>query len=507
MDREMKANIKTGLVAFGPIFLLAGCSFLSPANTAKDISNAKDEVTRVSKSLENQSAAYASQPVADLTPIEVDRSPAWMHLTVNIDAVHREFDYIVTQVLRSAGVSSQMGEQVSPIHPITSFSYHGSIKGALDRLSALTNFTYTVANDVVVWSAYEGRTFYLPVGGGDYSYMIGKKSDEGGSGSMDQSGSALGGGGSISSSSFDVDRDQFSNTRGASVNPFTDAESAVQAIVGEYGIVKASPATSSIFVKTTPDRMVMVGEFIDGLAMNLSSQVVLDVKVIQVTTETSAEMGVNWKATKDLTRSVLEFDGESGVSNFTNSIPSSFRGIRDTASGSVDVLINALEEHGNVTVLTERRIQTRSGRQAEISLSELRGYVAQSRAIATMDIGTSSEFIQGILQGGTTLYALAHVHGERVSVNLSLRDATIGKIETVGGETSFVQLPNVKANDFKVEAIARSGTTIVSAAIRRQIASDQASSPLRAKLLPTYKGARTAVEDIYVLVTPRIVRL
>ncbi|UTF61207.1 hypothetical protein [Gilvimarinus sp. DA14] len=484
---------------------VSGCGVMGSFNDSKQgLESAEDKISAAATDTSQDAAIYVQRPAANLTPIKEPEGPAWVNqpLAYDVDVAGLPIDQVLDLVLTETGIVAQLDYNVDPSFRL-SMTHRGSVRGALDKIASLSNYSYEVSDTSVHWSAYETETFTLPIPGGNYSYMVGKKkprddnANNGGSSEMTP----------IDSSVFDVDRDQFSNTQAEGLNPFTDAKTTVESIVGDYGVVIPSESSSTILVKTTPDLMRTVRSYMEPLIQELSTQVVLEIKVLQVTTENNAEVGLDWTAVKNTASSQLNFFGESPFGVFTNDAPIAFSGSRQTGSSSIDVLVKALEQQGQVSFVTEQRVMTRSGSVAEVELADIEGYLAASRTTNTTDVGSTTELIPGILQGGYTLYSMAKVFDEnRVSVVLSNSGSELQPTETIGTETDFIQLPRMKRNRFNIQQVVSDGTTVVAAAVRREENMSKQDSPIRTGWASTSAGARHRVTDIYLLVTPRIIR-
>lgn len=497
----MKATFTTVIAA---TIMLNACMVMPAYKTAdKGVDKASKTISAADGAIDESAASYITTPRPDLTPIAKAEGPGWLDAIVDEPVVVSQipFDMAVEALLAGTGVIPKFDSSTDPGHKV-SLNHTGSVRLGLEKLVSRTNYSFEATDHEIVWKAYETEIFKLPVSGGDYSYMIGKRKPQ-----EDQE---MGGGGSgqqgmIDTSAFDVDRKQYSQTEGT-VNFFDDAETTIKTIVGNRGLVSASKSASTIVVKTRPDVMKDVRSYMDALLGDLNAQVLLELKIIQVTTNSSAETGVNWSAIKETTRSQLNFIGESTLGRFTDAVPIAFSGTRETGSASMDVLLGALEQQGRISFLTEQRVIAPSGRVAELELADIQGYLAQSNTTNTIDIGSSVERIPGILQGGYTLYTLSQVLDDKVAIMISTRNSAIEPFETVGTDESFIQLPRMKSNRLNIQQIVSDGTTIVAAAIRRESNMREDNSPVRAGLLSTYAGADTEVTDLYVLVTPRIVR-
>lgn len=487
------------------VAVTAGCTMSAHKDSRKGRDAAQEQI-RTAPSWQRESAVYTTAPPPQLQPIPEPEGPAWLHETVQVHLSEMPFDMAVEEVLAGTGVVPHFDYDTDPGMSVT-LAHNGSIKGALEKLSARTNYGFTPKDNRVDWQAYTTRNWVLPIAGGDYSYMIGKAGgSSGGGGNLGGGGGNSGMQNTLDTSAFDVDLQQYSNTQGEALNYFEDAQETITQIVGNYGVVVPSRSTSSLMVRTTPDRMRNVEAYMSNVLDELLSQVLLEVKVIQVSTTSGADVGVSWSAIRETTRNQLQFIGEAPGAMFTNSVPVAFSATRTSGGDSIDTLVQALEEQGDVSFVTEHRVLTRSGKLAELELADIEGYLARSQVTNTMDIGSAQELVPGIIQSGYTLYTYNKIFGDRVAMVVSNRSSDLAPFERIGTEENFIQLPKMQSNRFNVQQIVRDGTTVVAAAVRREETSSRSNSPISSRFLPSYRGSEHKVLDLYVLITPRIIR-
>lgn len=492
--------MKTQLTLLMAAMLVSGCAaFFETHNSHKAARAILDD----GRSWDEDAANYISVPSPDLVPIKESDGPSWSsrQLEEPIHVSEYPFDMAVDLILRGTGITPKFDNDMELSLPV-SINFSGTVADALEILSSRTNYSFTMKADSITWHQYVTKIFNLPMAGGDYSYMIGKTDQAGGGGSASTGGSSQVSG----TSAFDVDLKQYSNIKAENINVLEDALAFVESIVDEFGTVNVSKAGSSILVRTTPDRMRVVEEYLEQVTDDLTTQVALEVMVVQVTTHNSTDVGVSWDAIRRVTDGQLNFIGSAASNKFTGGIPLGFASTQATSKGSVDLLINALQKQGTVSFLTNHNILTSSGKVSELEMADIKGYLAQSKVTQSENVDASTELVQGVIQSGYTLYSYAKVFKNKVAIVVSNRASDLDPFERVGTEQNFIQIPTMRSNRINVNQIVTDGTTVVAASIRRERAASESQSPLSAKLFPSYKGAGKDVVEIYVLVTPRIVR-
>ncbi|MGR5465448.1 type II and III secretion system protein, partial [Photobacterium damselae] len=117
------------------------------------------------------------------------------------------------------------------------------------------------------------------------------------------------------------------------------------------GTVQAISALSIINVRTTPSRMNEVRSFVDIYQQALSKQVILDIQVLEFSSNLGKERGIDWNLIKDVGQGTLEFfvPGTSTISQGAG------YGLAFQGTGKWDgttAFIKALEKQGSVTTAT-----------------------------------------------------------------------------------------------------------------------------------------------------------
>lgn len=483
-------------------YVLVGCVGLESYHAARSgIDEATQKIADAPSPLQD-AAIYVTTPPVDLSPIKPPEGPEWLDRKIYSEEIELSsipFDMAVDEVLAGTGIMPSFSYEMEASLPVSLIHRTGTIRQGLDKLAARTNYSYRATDTAIFWEYYETENFVLPDLGGEYSFLIGKDAESG-----EQQ--VESGQGSIDTSAFDVDRKQYSNTKGDKLNIYTDAVKTIQSMIDGQGKVIPTQSTASIFVKTTPDRMRQVRIYMDSIVGEMLSQVLLDIKVIRVTTNSSSDTGINWRAIKETTQNILTFSGET-PSFFTGGVPIAFSSSRTNSDGSVEALVSALEEQGDVAFITEQRIMAVNGKVSELELSEIQGYVQSRSLLIAGDSGTSqAEITPGVIQDGYSLYVLPKIFDDRVLMAISSRSSDLKPFETAGDSDNFVQLPRMESNRLNLQQVIKSGTTIVAAAVRQETNRANKNSPISSKWASTYAGAEKEITDIYVLVTPRIFR-
>ena len=132
--------------------------------------------------------------------------------------------------------------------------------------------------------------------------------------------------------------------------------------------VVVSPEAGTVVVRATPDTLDEVETFMDGLQATLNRQVVLEARIVEVSLSDEFAAGIDWtqvgsvdgrETTLDVTSPATEDDTglfELGI----------LRGAEEPFG--FDATIQALEEQGNVMVLSSPRVSTLNNQKALIKV-------------------------------------------------------------------------------------------------------------------------------------------
>lgn len=458
----------------------------------------------------NQSgASYSDTPVAHEATLTIVREAAWLKTPVtgrNTGGIPLEM--MMESIGEQAGVRMIWSQDVNPGVGVAGFMPGGTLKQALEWTSARTGYAYSIdeKNKSVTWSKYITQNFNVSYLGGNYDYQIGSESS-GGSGSGETGGGASGaGGGGPSIGSFADKENSFSAVSGSELDVFSDIQTAVSAIVGDAGTVSVSRSTGTAVVTATPATMGKVVGYFEAIEKVLAQQIMLDVKIIRFTGDESNRRGINWDMVRNSGNDVLNFSGLTPSQNGLGVAPVLINYL--TNSGS-NILVEVLDQFGDISIVTEPRVVTQSNRVVELELGNITGYLGESEVTS---VSSNSSVLPAVnleaayVEDGYFLFALAKVgNGDNVVLHLASRFQDLIEIVRKEAGASAIETPSVARNRFVQTVVMRNGSTLVLNALRQEVNENGAVSPVDSRSLPTFKNGRSKVVETLVLVTPVII--
>ncbi|MGL1255035.1 hypothetical protein ACSTLX_25105, partial [Vibrio parahaemolyticus] len=139
-------------------------------------------------------------------------------------------------------------------------------------------------------------------------------------------------------------------------------------------VVTVSPNTTTLVVKTTPDKMQDVQRVFDHYQAELSKQVLLDIQVLEFRSNLGTERGIDWNVVRDTGDGVLQFfvPGTDTVSEGAG------YGLAFQGSGKWDgtqSFIKVLEKQGSVSVQTPVTAMVLNNQPAKITQQRIVPYI------------------------------------------------------------------------------------------------------------------------------------
>jgi len=533
--------IITLFVIYEVIGLFSGCN---PAVYNQAESNVSDVIHRQASAHASMASAVRPDPTlvvnqgmyVDRTPISLARQPVWLQNRIILRGDQLPFSYY-SRIIFSGGGRNIMTHFQNGLDDkmLISINYSGTVKGALDMLAAKTGYIYAVNGNNLYWQAFITRTFDVAFMPGSSDYMMGKAAGGSAGGSGASGGS---GGGGVTTIIDDTAAAQYSNLKGT-LSVWKDLESSIKQLLSPDGKVMVSEATTTVTIRDRASNVNLIARFINNLNNNLSKQVLVKVEVITVTLESDFNFGINWQVVQrafnngtyqlvsnngapiSLT-SVTGLNLEMTRVGFNNTFASPGGG--NNATGILS-LINALQQQGKVSVVTQPQVLCQNNQVSEIRIVDQQGYLAsvQTTSLAggagsNGSASITSQITPGTVVTGLTLYVLPKILGNKVylQVNADLSSFLGLKTITANGvpispttpstsAVSAIQVPHVQQQHFNQRSVICSGDTLILAGFRQTQNAAAAQQMMDSQAL----GGKTAQQvntETVVLLTPIVLR-
>ncbi|WP_445493991.1 PilN family type IVB pilus formation outer membrane protein [Photorhabdus sp. SF281] len=375
-------------------------------------------------------------------------------------------------------------------------NWHGSLAGLLDSVILSSGLHWKVHNGAVSIFKTETRVFqiYALPGTDALSSSVTATTSAtfgGGAGGTDSGNS-----GSTQTLATSLTRsvmDEIQKTVSGMLTP-------------DEGNLTLSMATASLAVTDSPEILDRVKDYIDQQNKLLTTQVVLNVKILNLTFDRDDQYGVDWSLAYKSAHIGLVDKNSSAIDE--GSINTNIHILKGPFSDST-LLIKALSAQGKVSIVTQPSVTTLNLQAVPMQVATQTGYVSSISSTLTPQIGTSVGIEPATVTTGFNMLMLPYAMADKqilLQYNISLSD--LKKLAKFGKEeTGQVQLPTIDLRAFSQKVRLHSGETLVLSGFEQQSDTSERSglgSPDNQFLGGSREGKRNH-NVIVVMITPIVV--
>ncbi len=369
--------------------------------------------------------------------------------------------------------------------PVYSPAAGGTVREHLDSIASQANWAWQVeAGGNVLWTSLPTRVFQLAVPQGTRTARLGRSGDDQSSGGSDD------------------DSTQRTDTQQAELAhftvPYSELEASVDAMLsGEYAF-SLLPSANSLVVTAPPDLMRRVEALVTHFNHAATQRVLVKLEIYLVDLSDSERETLDWTFLRQAA-SGLQFKLEAkseGILGLEPPFRLSLSDLSDGRYSGSQLIFNALAEQGSASVVARPRIIALNNQVSELRINRVTPYTENVR-FREIDRGATTEISPEIetarVIGGTTIYVLPSIEGNRVSLTLSVNYTRINRFVThtlgEGANSINVRLPEYDDTQFTLPIALRSGETMVLAGNPSETSNSQA---LHRKLIPMWRGNRSS---------------
>ncbi|EGK0943098.1 PilN family type IVB pilus formation outer membrane protein [Salmonella enterica] len=220
--------------------------------------------------------------------------------------------------------------------------------------------------------------------------------------------------------------------------------------------------------RDTPSVLNSIAAYVEQQNRQMNRQVRLNVQVLSVSTSRKEQLGLDWNIVyKSLRSAGASLNNVSGdIANATSASVS----ILDSATGNAakfagsSLLIKALSEQGDVSVVTSQGSVTTNLTPVPIQMADQTVYVAQSSTTTTTDVGATTSLTPGMMTTGfnMTLLPLIQDDGDvQLQVAFNLSDPPTIRNFTSKDGNSYIEMPYTKLRSLSQKTNLRAGQALV----------------------------------------------
>ncbi|MHC4069753.1 MAG: secretin and TonB N-terminal domain-containing protein [Planctomycetota bacterium] len=292
-----------------------------------------------------------------------------------------------------------------------------------------------------------------------------------------------------------------------------EVEKALKNFISQRGSISSNPGTSHIIISDTEDNIKAIDTFIDEVDRP-TLQVLVEARIYDITSREKLDLGVQWSAGRNTTYDATTLEPTGGrIDPF---ITSGFEGATaktTSATGflrlgwlndsiDIDAVLSAEQENIDARLLANPRILVLDNEKAFFNIVTEHPYVERTisgdqitETVRFKNVGVSLEVTPHITRGGM--------------VRLHIMPEFNVFVERVALGTSNVPVVDTRKAD--TIALVKDGQTVVLGGMRKKEVSNQINKvPLLGDLpliggLFRFKGEDTAVTELVVFITPRVI--
>ncbi|MEB0222089.1 PilN family type IVB pilus formation outer membrane protein [Pseudomonas sp. AB12(2023)] len=513
----MKIRRNGGLpVALVLLLLLSGCEVMRVNQTVKDIDGRADEAANLAGSLRDpkqlgkptNSVNFQDKPLVNLEPLEVKvgiPSRNDCNITFNIDVDVMDFAQAITKncglavrvtpdvmdggvrqtsgqpSMRSAppaiatndmsglfpgGSSSIQGSGASGARNtrLRGINYTGPLSGLLDvatsQLGLSWKFNASDRSITIFYLTTRTYNFYAFASSTDMQSVVqsGTTTAAGTSGSGGSSSGGSGSGSSSGVSGFSGSNQSTSLSIKTSITD--DIEQNIKTMLSSVGRMSLSRSTGMVMVTDRPDVLDQVGVYLAAENVNITKQVLLNVKVYSVTLTDSDSVGIDWNLVYKATH------GSFGLSNTfqdsaTNPVSGNIGILSGPFAGS-SVILQALSQQGRVSVITEPSVTTLNLQPVPVQVARQTTYLAATQTTSTAQVGSTTSLTPGTVTSGFNMDLLPFVMpNNELLLKFSVNISTLIRLTTITSGDNQIQGPEIDNRIFSQQVKLKSGETLV----------------------------------------------
>ena len=294
-------------------------------------------------------------------------------------------------------------------------------------------------------------------------------------------------------------------------------EKALEKFISKRGSLSASLATSHIIVTDTESSIKAIDTFIEQID-RITPQILVEVRIYDITSTDTLDLGVEWNAGQRTTFSGgiddVGTNPTDEISPFTTGLFENPTALTESAASGllrfgwlnpnldIDVILKAQQENAVAKLLANPRILVLDNEEALFDIVTEEPYV--ERTISGTQITETIKFKSvGVKLGVTPHLTREHM----VRLHIEPEFSIVVRYATVEGSP----VPVVDTRKVNTKALVKSGQTVVLGGLRKKDISTQINKiPLLGDLpliggLFRFEGESTAVNELVVFITPRII--
>jgi len=312
----------------------------------------------------------------------------------------------------------------------------------------------------------------------------------------------------------------FLESREEEVSFWEDMEANLSKMISSGGKYSFNKLAGLVMVTDSPMVLDKVSGYIDLVNREANKQILVEVKILEVTLSNESSFGIDWNAIYKSLGSIkqLSLSSDFALQNFAS--PGLFTlaaaGPKEDSgesSSGLSALIKALETQGKVKVLSQPKIMLLNNQSAMVQVGTVTSFVANTTTTTSQAGLASTSAATDQVQEGVSLRLMASILDDQILVQLTPVVTTLEQIRSIKmGSGTTIEAPRTSTKSMHSLVKIKDGSTI---AVGGLITSNDKKSekgipflkdlPLVGKLF-TYKTSSRSRTELVIFITPKILQ-
>jgi MSHA biogenesis protein MshL len=413
---------------------------------------------------------------------------------------------------------SEKGKQTPKgriVLPPVSIAFNNTpLDEALENLASSLHIFYQVKGQTLSLKGTESRTYHL-------NFLSSQKETRLSVGGDVMSSSLSGSAGSSSGSSAGSNplSGEFSikdTIPAATSDICTQIEDVVKASLTSHGTYSINRALGFLEVNDMRNTLERIDAYIQTIKKYYNSQVLITAKIVEVALKDTSQYGIDWTSIHGTIRDYAFNPIQQNLALSTSNLTPALEIEVHSGKHGFDAAMNALEEFGDIKVLSNPRVRVTNGQPALISVGTNTSYIQEIKLTTTSIDGGATvitpEVSVGSIFDGIMLGVVPNIDLDTGSVNLSITPikSRLVKLDerTISG--NVYTLPTVGLEEVSTQIRVKSGNIIaLGGLISKNLKQENKSIPILGDLpgigylfSQQIKGVETA--ELVILLEPVI---
>jgi type IVB pilus formation R64 PilN family outer membrane protein len=465
---------------------LSGCTTLNQVNDiSKNIKKLSDETqhtvqqNRVQSPPKRKAVRYLNKQWVSLKPIAINQKTSVRALRCKIKIATNEpvsileFGQIVTKYcglpvritpdalsaidnpLAADGATggnstavpaphmSGMPTSQSTLHNrLFDINYNGELNGLMDMVTARFGLSWKEEEGRIKLYNLDTETFYLNTLASDTEMHAQMQSGT----TMVNGASGGATGSSDGNASVGKSGTNQNTTISLKTSIWKDIKNTIESMISVKGKIAISPSTGAITVTDNTETLARVREYITQENINLTKQVLFNIKVVSVTFNHGDRFGISWDAVFQALNNKYGFKLAGNFAAPDNAIVSTLSILKNSGSSwaGTDAVVNALSEQGQVSIVKEPSASTLNLQPVALQVARQEGFIAGTNTTNTAQVGSSTALQTGMITTGFNMSLLPYIlQDNRMLLQFSINLSNLRRLRTVKSGTAIAELPEL----------------------------------------------------------------